>query len=108
MLETNEAGDIDERGDADDEPVSPRFSFRRRVAVWLLLGAFAAALAYPFWLWPRTRYLLTAVPQVPADRPEVPASAIVPPAALARAQAIVADEVRRGGFPGGCVPAPHC
>ena len=103
MLETNEAGDIDERGDADDEPVSPRFSFRRRVAVWLLLGAFAAALAYPFWLWPRTRYLLTAVPQVPADRPEVPASAIVPPAALARAQAIVADEVRRGGFPGGAL-----
>ncbi len=73
------------------------FSRRRRVLVWVMLAAFAAALAWPFYAVPRLRYVFRAVPRIPSRS----LAAIRPvTAALSGAEAVVQKEVRRQGFPG--------
>ncbi|HEX6751593.1 MAG TPA: serine hydrolase domain-containing protein [Longimicrobium sp.] len=77
-----------------------RFSTRRRLVAWGMLGVFALALAYPFFVSPRVRYVFSSVPQIRArDVARAPRTTI-PPEALAAAQDIVRKEVRRSGFPG--------
>ncbi|HET7460301.1 MAG TPA: serine hydrolase domain-containing protein [Longimicrobium sp.] len=91
-----------DRGDAagpspEEDEYNGWFSRRRRPLVWVMLAAFAAALALPFFTVPRLRYALRAVPRIPSR-----SLADIRPvtAALAGAETVVQKEVRRQGFPG--------
>lgn len=87
--------------EADAEPaVPPRFSTRRRIVAWAMLAVFAAALAYPFVFWPRVRYFFSAVPEIRSRDLAAAPQTVIPAGALAAAERIVQNEVRRGGFPG--------
>jgi CubicO group peptidase (beta-lactamase class C family) len=94
---------LDEQGDeqpAHAEAPRRRLSSRRRwVSVGVLLS-FVLGLAYPLYLWPRTHYLLVAVPAIRGAHPARPAVHPLPVQRLAAAEALVSSEVRRGGFPG--------
>lgn len=69
--------------------------YTRRGMSTALLAAFLLALMYPLYSVPRLRYALRAVPAIHGEH--APA---VPAATLAQAEALVAAEVRRQGFPG--------
>ena len=96
LTETTNRGGAPAPSPEDDE-YDGWFARRRRLLVWVMLAAFVAALAWPFFTVPRLRYAFRAVPRIPsrslADLRPVAA-------ALAGAETVVRQEVRRQGFPG--------
>ena len=79
--------------------VRKRFSRRHRAVTWVLLLSFLAALAYPFSVALRIRYLFTPVPRVANTHDQGP-PVDLRAEHLQRAERTVFEEVERGAFPG--------
>jgi len=81
----------------------PRFKRWHRYAAVVLLAGVLLSATYSFFVFPRLRYLFTAVPVIPSAHDTAAVVAGLSPEVLSGAEAIVSGEVNRGGFPGGAL-----